>query len=59
MLSEVQFYEYKRFYDFSMELFNSAQKIDNTSSVFRLSTKDGPAYNNYFEPKGNEKAKKH
>lgn len=52
MLNEAQFNEYKKFYDFSMEIYNTTAKLQNNPSMmFRNSNKEVPAYNNYFEPK--------
>lgn len=52
--------EYKKYYDFAMELFNNSQKTENNSSLMLTKplTKDFPAYNNYFEPKTKDKSRK-
>ena len=59
MLNETQFNQYKKFYDFSMEIYNSSDKLQNNPSMmFRNSNKEVAPYNNYFEPKTKQKTKK-
>lgn len=61
MLSQEQFSQYKKYYDFALELFNNSQKMENNNSSVLIQkpvVKDVPSYNNYFEPKQKEKSKK-
>ena len=62
MLSQEQFADYKKYYEFSLELFNNNQKLENNVSMMlptKPINKDFPAYNNYFEPRPKDKTKKH
>lgn len=60
MLDQDQFNEYKKFYDYAMEIYNTAPKIQSNASMmmFRPINKDGPAYNNYFKPDVKDKTRK-
>ena len=52
--------QYKKYYDFSIELYNQAQKAEtNPSMIYQKPiSKESPVYNNYFEPKQKEKKQK-
>ena len=61
ILCQEQFNDYKKFYDYALELFNTSQKVQANGSVMfnKQVSKEIPSYNNYFEPKVHkERAKK-
>lgn len=50
ILNEDQLADYKKYYDFSMEIYNSTPKPENASVVVSRG-KELAAYNYYYEPK--------